>query len=36
MKTNIYFFIISHSFLLRMINVTDKFVEEIKTHFYAQ
>jgi hypothetical protein len=26
------FFMISHSFLLRMRNVSDKFVEKIKTH----
>ena len=31
MKTNLYL-IISHSFLLRMRNVSDKFVEKIKTH----
>ena len=34
MKTNIYFFIISRSFLLRMRNVSDKSCREIKnTHF---
>jgi len=32
MKTNIHFFIISRSVLLRMRNVSDKIVEQIKTH----
>jgi len=32
MKTNIIFFIISRSVLPRMRNVSEKFVEEIKTH----
>jgi len=30
------FFIISHSLLLRIRNVLDKFVEKIKTQFYLQ
>jgi len=34
MKTNIHFFIISRSVVLRMRNVSDKFVEKIKTHVF--
>jgi len=33
METNVHFFIISPSFLLRMRNVSGKIVEKIKTHF---
>jgi hypothetical protein len=33
MKTNVLFFIISRSVLLRMRNVSDKILEKIKTHF---
>jgi len=33
MKTSMHFFIISRSFLLRIGNVSNKIVEEIKTHF---
>ena len=32
MKTDIHFFIVSRSVLLRMRNVSEKIVEKIKTH----
>jgi len=34
MATNIHFFILSSSFLLRMRNVSDKSCKEIETHVY--
>jgi hypothetical protein len=35
MKTNIHFFIISHSFLLRMRNVSDKSYRENQNTYFA-
>ena len=35
MKTNTHFFIVSHSILFRMRNVSFKFAEKFKTHFIS-